>query len=115
MILGMSNTYQQLATALRYDEIRYALKKRGDSRVGTNSPFAIQDKKTKKVQSWLSWVLLISTSMVGPDCTCFTIPRMLIKDTEASALSCELSGRHFFLSDPPPKHPLQGSHHGHHR
>lgn len=38
MILGCSNTYQQLVTSLRVDEIRWILSKRGDSKVGTNSP-----------------------------------------------------------------------------
>lgn len=38
MILGCSNTYQQLVTSLKVDEIRWVLSKRGDSKVGTNSP-----------------------------------------------------------------------------
>ncbi|KAL9111596.1 MAG: hypothetical protein Q9187_007910 [Circinaria calcarea] len=63
MILGMSNTYQQLATSLKVDEIKWALSKRGDSRVGTNSPMAINDKRNGKLTSWLAWLLLISTSL----------------------------------------------------
>ena len=63
--LGMSNTYQQLVTSLRFDEIRWALSKRGDSRVGTNSPTNINHKKRGKGKAWVSWILLIVTSMVG--------------------------------------------------
>jgi hypothetical protein len=64
MILGCSNTYQQLITALKVDEIRWVLSKRGDSKVGTNSPWSINHKKAGKGLAWLGWVLLISTSMV---------------------------------------------------
>ena len=64
MILGCSNTYQQLITALKVDEIRWVLSKRGDSKVGTNSPWSINHKKSGKTGSWLAWLLLISTSMV---------------------------------------------------
>ncbi|KKY23241.1 hypothetical protein UCDDS831_g02972 [Diplodia seriata] len=63
MILGMSNTYQQLATALRVEDLAYMLSKHGDCRVGTNSPFAINYKRTDRLKSWLSWLLLIMTSM----------------------------------------------------
>ena len=63
MILGMSNTYQQLVTSLSTGEIRWVLSKHGDSRVGTNSPFNISHKKTKKVQAWAQWILLIVTSV----------------------------------------------------
>ena len=65
MILGMSNTYQQLLTSLRFDEIRWVLSKHGDSRVGTNSPMNINHKKRGKRKAWLLWLLLISTSLVG--------------------------------------------------
>jgi hypothetical protein len=65
MVLGRSNTYQQLVTALKVDEIRWALSKRGDSRVGTNSPWSINHKHSGKLVAWLAWILLISTSMVG--------------------------------------------------
>ena len=65
LVLGMSNTYQQLVTSLRFDEIRWVLSKRGDSRVGTNSPTNINHKKRGKWKAWLSWILLIVTSMVG--------------------------------------------------
>ena len=65
LILGMSNTYQQLVTSLRFDEIRWVLSKRGDSRVGTNSPTNINHKKRGKRKAWSSWILLIVTSVVG--------------------------------------------------
>lgn len=64
MILGMSNTYQQLITSLEVDEIRWVLSKREDSRVGTNLPLAINHKRTGKLKAWLAWLLLISTSLV---------------------------------------------------
>ncbi|KAL8958559.1 MAG: hypothetical protein Q9193_004407 [Seirophora villosa] len=63
MILGMSNTYQQLITSLSTSELRWALSKHEDSRVGTNSPFNINHKKSKKVQAWCQWLLLIATSL----------------------------------------------------
>lgn len=63
MILGMSNTYQQLITSLSTSELRWALSKHEDSRVGTNSPFNINHKKSKRVQSWCQWILLIATSL----------------------------------------------------
>ena len=63
MILGCSNTYQQLITALKFDEIRWVLSKWGDSRVGTNSPWSINHKKTGKGLAWLGWLLLILTSL----------------------------------------------------
>lgn len=63
----MSNTYQTLVTALTIEDIPKMLKKLGDSKVGTNSPFAINRKSKGKVFAWLSWVLLIATSLVsGP-------------------------------------------------
>ena len=65
MVLGMSNTYQQLASALDVTDIRWALEKKGDARVGTNSPFSINRKRTGKLKSWLAWFLLIITSLVG--------------------------------------------------
>ncbi|KAL8716844.1 MAG: hypothetical protein Q9225_005859 [Loekoesia sp. 1 TL-2023] len=63
MILGMSNTYQQLVTSLSTSELRWALSKHEDSRVGTNSPFNINHKKSKRVQAWCQWILLIATSL----------------------------------------------------
>ncbi|KAI4120921.1 MAG: hypothetical protein LQ338_006672 [Usnochroma carphineum] len=63
MVLGMSNTYQQLITSLSTSELRWALSKHEDSRVGTNSPFNINHKKTKRVQAWCQWLLLIATSL----------------------------------------------------
>lgn len=66
MILGCSNTYQQLATALTVGEMRWVLSKRGDSKVGTNSPWAINHKREGKTKAWLAWALLISTSLVSP-------------------------------------------------
>ena len=63
MILGMSNTYQQLITSLSTTELRWALSKHEDSRVGTNSPFNINHKKSRRVSSWCQWILLIATSL----------------------------------------------------
>ncbi|KAL5120384.1 hypothetical protein ACEQ8H_001674 [Pleosporales sp. CAS-2024a] len=63
MVLGMSNTYQQLVTSLRVGDLKHALSKFGDSRVGTNSPFSIKHKKCGKKRAWASWCLLIVTSM----------------------------------------------------
>ncbi|KAL8690078.1 MAG: hypothetical protein Q9218_004392 [Villophora microphyllina] len=63
MILGMSNTFQQLVTALSSSELRWVLSKHEDSRVGTNSPFNIKHKKERKTQAWLQWLLLIATSL----------------------------------------------------
>ncbi|KAF2813074.1 uncharacterized protein BDZ99DRAFT_339159, partial [Mytilinidion resinicola] len=63
MILGMSNTYQQMVTSLKVGDIKYVLSKYGDTRVGTNSPFAINHKREGRLNSWLAWVLLISTSL----------------------------------------------------
>lgn len=63
MVLGMSNTYQQLATALQVRDVAYMLSKYGDCRVGTNSPFAINYKRTGRVKAWLCWSFLILTSM----------------------------------------------------
>ncbi|TVY17925.1 hypothetical protein LARI1_G005385 [Lachnellula arida] len=65
MILGCSNTYQQLVTSLKVDEIRWVLSKRGDSKVGTNSPWSINHKREGKTKAWLAWLLLISTSLVS--------------------------------------------------
>lgn len=66
MVLGMSNTYQQIVTSLNINDLKSMLQKFGDSRVGTNSPFNINHKREGKVKSWLSWLLLISTSLVKP-------------------------------------------------
>ncbi|KAH7399834.1 hypothetical protein BKA64DRAFT_707518 [Cadophora sp. MPI-SDFR-AT-0126] len=63
MVLGCSNTYQQLVTALKVDEIRWVLSKRGDSKVGTNSPWSINHKRKGKTLAWLAWLLLILTSV----------------------------------------------------
>ncbi|KAL9600559.1 MAG: hypothetical protein Q9219_003105 [cf. Caloplaca sp. 3 TL-2023] len=63
MILGMSNTYQQLITSLSTSELRWVLSKHEDSRVGTNSPFNINHKKSNRVSAWLQWILLIATSL----------------------------------------------------
>ncbi|KAH7064738.1 hypothetical protein B0J12DRAFT_9729 [Macrophomina phaseolina] len=63
MILGMSNTYQQLLTALKAEDVRHALVKYGDARVGTNSPFSINHKSKGRLRAWLAWTLLICTSM----------------------------------------------------
>ncbi|KAI4226391.1 MAG: hypothetical protein L6R36_003199 [Xanthoria steineri] len=63
MILGMSNTYQQLITSLSTKELRWVLSKHEDSRVGTNSPFNINHKQHGKLQAWAQWILLIGTSL----------------------------------------------------
>ncbi|TVY83717.1 hypothetical protein LSUE1_G002566 [Lachnellula suecica] len=63
MILGCSNTYQQLVTALKVNEVRWVLSKRGDSKVGTNSPWAINHKRDGKGKAWAAWILLIGTSL----------------------------------------------------
>ena len=41
MVLGMSNTYQQLVTSIKVTDLKHVLTKFGDSRVGTKSPFSI--------------------------------------------------------------------------
>ncbi|KAH7086197.1 hypothetical protein FB567DRAFT_64485 [Paraphoma chrysanthemicola] len=63
MVLGMSNTYQQLVTSLTISDLKHVLSKFGDSRVGTNSPFSIKHKQKHRKRSWAAWVLLIFTSM----------------------------------------------------
>ncbi|KAF2731565.1 hypothetical protein EJ04DRAFT_442765, partial [Polyplosphaeria fusca] len=63
MVLGMSNTYQQLVTSLKIGDLQHMLKKFGDSRVGTNSPFSINHKESGKKSSWAAWLLLICTSI----------------------------------------------------
>jgi hypothetical protein len=78
MILGMSNTYQQLVTSLNVDEIRSVLSRKGDSRVGTNSPFAINDKKSGKLKHWLAWILLIMTSLVSKVARYFSVHELMI-------------------------------------
>lgn len=63
MILGMSNTYQQLVTAIRITDLKHVLSKFGDSRVGTNSPFSINQKREGRKRSWVAWLFLVLTSM----------------------------------------------------
>ncbi|KAF2017755.1 hypothetical protein BU24DRAFT_334331, partial [Aaosphaeria arxii CBS 175.79] len=63
MILGMSNTYQQLITSLKIDDLEHMLQKFGDSRVGTNSPLNINHKVQGKKRSWVAWTFLIVTSL----------------------------------------------------
>lgn len=63
MILGMSNTYQQLVTSLTVTDIKHVLCKFGDSRVGTNSPFSINQKLRGRKRSWAAWLFLVMTSM----------------------------------------------------
>lgn len=64
MILGCSNTYQQLVTAPLVEEIPFILSKNGDAKCGTNSPWNINVKKSGKLKAWGSWLLLICTSIV---------------------------------------------------
>ncbi|KAF2450732.1 hypothetical protein P171DRAFT_349403, partial [Karstenula rhodostoma CBS 690.94] len=63
MVLGMSNTYQQIITSLQTSDLRYMLEKFGDSRVGTNSPWNINRKEKGKAKSWAAWLLLVCTSL----------------------------------------------------
>jgi hypothetical protein len=63
MILGMSNTYQQLVTSIKITDLKHVLSKFGDSRVGTNSPFSINHKQHGKKRSWAAWGFLVLTSM----------------------------------------------------
>ncbi|KAL1383772.1 hypothetical protein HDK64DRAFT_341102 [Phyllosticta capitalensis] len=63
IILSASNTYQQLLTSLKIEDIKYILTNFGDSRVGTNSPFAIKHKKFGRQKAWISWIFLVATSM----------------------------------------------------
>lgn len=65
MLLGCSNTYQQLVTSLKVDEIPWVLCQRGDSKVGLNSPWSINHKRAGKAKAWLAWILLIATSLVS--------------------------------------------------
>ncbi|KAH6643016.1 hypothetical protein C7974DRAFT_302289 [Boeremia exigua] len=63
MILGMSNTYQQLVTSIKITDLKHVLSKFGDSRVGTNSPFSINQKWEGRKRSWAAWLFLVLTSM----------------------------------------------------
>lgn len=63
MVLGMSNTYQQIVTSLQTSDLKYMLQKFGDSRVGTNSPWNINHKRNGRVKSWAAWLLLVCTSL----------------------------------------------------
>lgn len=74
MVLGCSNTYQQLVTAPKVNEIRWMLSKHGDSKVGTNSPWAINNKREGKLKAWMAWLLLISTSIVSASDVQDTVP-----------------------------------------
>lgn len=65
IILSRSNTYQQLITSLKVEEVKMVLRKHGDSRVGTNSPWNINHKPKGKMKAWLCWMLLIGTSIVS--------------------------------------------------
>lgn len=63
MILGMSNTYQQLVTSVNITDLKHVLSKFGDSRVGTNSPFSINQKREGRKRSWAAWLFLVLTSI----------------------------------------------------
>lgn len=86
MVLGCSNTYQQLVTALKVDEIRWVLSKRGDSKVGTNSPWAINHKRDGKAKAWLAWLLLIGTSLVSLIFSMFRTCMLCAKPVQAWAI-----------------------------
>lgn len=74
MVLGMSNTYQQLVTSLDAVDIPATLQRVGDAKVGTNSPFSINRKVRGKTKAWLSWILLISTSLVSLEMSDLSCP-----------------------------------------
>jgi hypothetical protein len=61
----MSNTFQSLVTAIDVKDIPDMLQRDGDSKVGTNSPFAINRRSHGKVGAWMAWTLLIATSLVS--------------------------------------------------
>lgn len=63
MVLGISNTYQQLVTSLQKSDLKHMLSEFGDARVGTNSPLNIKYKRKGKKRAWAAWTLMISTSM----------------------------------------------------
>jgi hypothetical protein len=65
MVLGCSNTYQQLVTSPSVEEIPWVLSKYGDTKVGLNSPWSINRKRTGKLKAWLAWMLLVATSIVN--------------------------------------------------
>lgn len=92
MVLGMSNTYQQLVTSLRIEDLKHVLAKFGDSRVGTNSPMNMNKKSEGKWGSWAAWLLLVFTSipvhflansLIGPSYT--LTPPETVKYNEVSA------------------------------
>lgn len=91
MVLGCSNTYQQLVTALKVDEIRWVLQKRGDSKVGTNSPWSINHKRKGKTVAWLAWLLLILTSVVSDMVD--TLQFLLLNECVACPLPGKLRNR----------------------
>ncbi|KAK7522965.1 uncharacterized protein IWZ02DRAFT_490369 [Phyllosticta citriasiana] len=63
VILSASNTYQQLLTSLTIKDLKFVLTHFGDSRVGTNSPFAIKHKRSGHAKAWCGWIFLVATSM----------------------------------------------------
>ena len=63
MVLGMSNTYQQLVTSIKVTYLKHVLSKFGDSRVGTNSPVSIKQKRECRKRSWAVWAFSVLTSM----------------------------------------------------
>jgi len=76
VLLGVSNTYQQLASGLMADDLKAALRKYGDVTVETNSPFSIKHKQKGKFVALMSWgffliatslpIHLLANSIVGP-------------------------------------------------
>lgn len=80
MVLGMSNTYQQLITALDIEDISHVLTKYGDLRVGTNSPLAINHRSIGRVKAWAFWILLICTSLVTSPA-----PAVRVQNSKANA------------------------------
>lgn len=59
VIVGMSNTYQQLVTWLTITDTKHVLCKLGDSRVGTNSLFSISQKREGRKRSLAAWLCVL--------------------------------------------------------
>lgn len=62
-ILELISTYQLSITSLDNVEIRWALSRFGDCRVGIDSRSTINRKKIGKMKAWIAWFLLVLTSV----------------------------------------------------
>lgn len=100
MILGCSNTYQQLATAPLVEEIPWILSKKGDCKVGTNSPWNINVKKSGKAKAWGSWLLLICTSIVCSNRILDEVVVLLIISKPVHFLANSVIGPSFYIEMP---------------